>query len=145
METTFQYTYYYYCSRYKKPASSYKNKNSFSNRFAGKSNPVLIKELLFNSCFDNAVSKPPVCFLQDFSGYYKNQKIHDIEKTVVNYKKCFVLIRFFDFFKLQMLFLGKPVLSELFFKNLSLKSRHLFLKNEDWLLGFLTKCVLLLL
>ena len=139
MELKFQYSYHAYK---KVNRISPKNINSFSAQLA-KSNSVLIKELLFNICFDNVV-KNNLCFTQDFSGYYKEQKIHDIEKTVVNYKKCFALIRFFDFFKLQILFLGKPLLSELFFKNISLKSRHLFLLNEDWLLGFLTKCVILL-
>jgi hypothetical protein len=143
MEIKFQYTYHYYSYHNKANRIYPKNTNNFSDQLV-KGNSVLIKELLFNTCFDNVVSNSKVFFVQDFSGCYKEQKLHDIEKTVVNYKKCFALIRFFDFFKLQIIFLGKPLLSELFLKNLSLKSRHIFLLNEDWLFGFLTKCVILL-
>jgi hypothetical protein len=145
MEISLQYSQYIYqYHRNKINTIPTKNtKNLFQSLAKNKSNVVFIKELLCNTCFDNIVSKK-VFFTQDFSGYYKEQKIPDIEKTVVNYKKCFALLRFFDFFKLQILFLGKPLLSELFLKNLSLKSRHIFLLNEDWLFGFLTKCAILL-
>jgi hypothetical protein len=143
MEIKFQYTYHFY-----NKSNSFLTNNANTNSFFSDliSNQVLIEELIFHSSsrFDNVESKSNLFLAQNFSGCYKEQKPHEIEKTFVNYKKCFALIRLFDFFKLQVLFLGKPLLSELFFKNLSLKSRHLFLLNEDWLLGFLTKYVILL-
>jgi hypothetical protein len=131
MEVRFQYTYHI----------SKKRKNLFPSvlftKF-GKNNSVFTKELLLNNFFDSGASKNKPWLAQDFSGFYKDHRITDNEKTVFNYKKCFALIRLFDFFRLQILFLGKPLLSELFLKNLSLKSRHIFLFREDWLFGFLT-------
>ena len=81
-----------------------------------------IKELLFCNFFEDL----------------ENSKTIKIEKNITNFKKIFFLIRFFNFFHQQILFLGSPLLLNLFFKSFSIKSKHLFFLNEDWLLGFLT-------
>jgi hypothetical protein len=135
MKVIFEYTYYYTSKKIKILSPSKYRRILLDAKFCKDKNSAFIKELLRNNLFDsdkaNSNKRP---WLQDFSGFQSN----DTEKTVFNYKKCFALIRLFDFFRLQILFLGKPLLSELFLKNLSLKSRHVFLLNEDWLFGFLT-------
>jgi ribosomal protein S2 len=100
-------------------------------------NDCFVKELLLNAFFEKLAIKGLIQ-KSSFLGIRNQQIIFNVEKTILNYKKTFLLVRFFDFFKLQILFLGSPPLLEFFLKSLLLRTRHLFILNDAWLLGFLT-------
>lgn len=103
-----------------------------------KKNALIVHELVANDIFEKT-SKVQRHARQTYSGRCWNQQIiYDTEKSILNYKKIFFLIRFFDFFHLPILFFGSSVLLEFFFKSLSVRTNHFFLLEEDWVPGLLT-------
>ena len=100
---------------------------------------ILLEELLSSEGFLGSSSLEN---LKDKKGFFlglrKGFSVFDLEKSLTTYFNAINLVKAFNESSLQILFIGCPSYLEKTLEEEFINSRHLFVRGDSWVLGYLT-------
>jgi len=76
-----------------------------------------------------------------FLGFRKGFTVFDLERSLSTYIKALNLVKLFNESSLQILFVGAPLFLESFIQEELKRSKHIFIREDSWVLGSLTNHV----
>jgi ribosomal protein S2 len=103
---------------------------------------TLLKGLLDSQGFIGSSSQGNVKDKKGFFlGFRKGFTVFDLERSLTTYLKALNLVKIFNESSLQVLFVGAPLSLESFIQKELEKTRHVFIREDSWVLGSLTNYV----